>query len=94
MFLSKKPIFLLLALMFSILKGRAWLKSQLTSLKISGSLPFNHKVLNYIKEQKKQGHQVYLVTATHMVHAERIAAQLGDLFDGVFATSADLNLKG
>ena len=94
LYMNRRTLFFLKILFFSLFKGRAWLKSQLTSLKISGSLPFNHKVLNYIKEQKNQGHQIYLVTATHMVHAERIAVQLGDLFDGVFATTADLNLKG
>jgi 4-hydroxybenzoate polyprenyltransferase and related prenyltransferases len=56
------------------------------------SLPFNRKVLELIATEKEKGRKVYLATASNRIHADGVAAALG-LFDGVFASDENVNLK-
>lgn len=54
--------------------------------------PFNQKVLDLILTEKKKGRPVYLVTAASSLQAQAVANRFG-VFDGVFASGKDLNLK-
>ncbi|MDE1187843.1 MAG: UbiA family prenyltransferase [Pantoea sp.] len=56
-------------------------------------LPYNEKILQLIADAKSEGRKVYLATASHRSHAEKIAESLG-VFDGVFASDDSVNLKG
>jgi 4-hydroxybenzoate polyprenyltransferase len=78
-----------------LLKGKAWLKTQiaLRSEVDARTLPYNENVLAYLHQQKLQGRQVYLATASHHNFAQQIADHLG-IFDGVFASNDELNLSG
>ncbi|RMH66272.1 MAG: UbiA family prenyltransferase [Cyanobacteria bacterium J003] len=57
------------------------------------TLPYNSEVIQYIQDWKAKGAKVALITATHQLAAERIAAHLG-LFDEVYGSDGQLNLKG
>jgi 4-hydroxybenzoate polyprenyltransferase/phosphoserine phosphatase len=58
-----------------------------------GNLPYNEDVLRIIDEARSAGRKVYLATASDRFHAERVAESL-QLFDGVFASDDNVNLKG
>ena len=75
--------------------GKARLKdylSQASDLDLS-TLPYNQKVIEYIKSHRSKGGRTALVTATNHSIAKNIANYLG-LFDEVHGSSAENNLKG
>lgn len=75
-------------------RGKAELKSglaQAVALDVT-SLPYDHRVITLIKEEKAKGRTVILATASHRSYADAIAAHLG-LFDRVLATDAGRNLS-
>jgi 4-hydroxybenzoate polyprenyltransferase/phosphoglycolate phosphatase-like HAD superfamily hydrolase len=55
-------------------------------------LPYNEKLIGWLREQKAQGRRLVLATASHRTLADIVAAYLG-LFDEVLATEGDSNLK-
>ncbi len=57
------------------------------------TLPYNPELLAFLREQKRAGRPLVLVTASHRRFAERVAEYLG-LFDGVLATDGFRNLAG
>jgi 4-hydroxybenzoate polyprenyltransferase len=81
----------------ALARGPAALKAVLaeaTEAEIDpASLPYDPRVLERIEAWRAEGGRAYLVTATNERIAARIAAHLG-LFDGVFASSPESNLKG
>jgi 4-hydroxybenzoate polyprenyltransferase/phosphoserine phosphatase len=56
-------------------------------------LPYNARLLEWLREQRAAGRRLVLCTAAHRSIAERIAVHLG-LFDEVIATEGDDNLRG
>ncbi len=76
-------------------RGRAALKAFFASRSTLdyATLPYDEEVLAHARRAKAEGRPVYLATASNGAHAEAIAAHLG-LFDGVFASDAEFNLKG
>jgi 4-hydroxybenzoate polyprenyltransferase len=75
--------------------SRQKLKSHLAGLASIdyARLPYNEKVLAFIRSAKAEGREVHLATASDCRHADAVAAHLG-LFDGVFASDGTVNLKG
>lgn len=57
------------------------------------ALPYREDLLAYLRSQHEAGRRLVLVTATHRIVAEQVAAYLG-IFDGVMATEGVLNLGG
>jgi len=86
---------LVLHLPLLLARGRAALKSVLASrVRLDPALyPYNEAVVSFLREQRGQGRRIVLATASHRLLAEPIAQHLG-LFDAVFATEGDTNLKG
>lgn len=74
--------------------GKSYLKSRLaeTSSIDPASLPYNEPLVAWLREQKIQGRQLVLATASHRRLAEAVAWHL-DLFDEVLATEGEINLK-
>jgi len=56
-------------------------------------LPYNHKVLEFLHEERALGRSIYLTTGADLRLAERIAAHLG-LFAGVLGSDGSTNLTG
>lgn len=57
-------------------------------------LPFSEKVLALIVAAKDENRRVFLATAADRIHADEIIKQLPFLFDGVFSSDTNTNLKG
>jgi 4-hydroxybenzoate polyprenyltransferase/phosphoserine phosphatase len=78
-----------------LFKGRTVLKENLArSVALDfESLPYNTTVLAYINSEKEKGRTIILATASHRILAEQVAKHLG-LFDKVFASDHEVNLKG
>ncbi len=94
-FVKKNPFNLIKAIWLLITQGKAQLKSEICkSVNIKPELiPYNHKLIDWIKQKKAKGHQLILATATHKSIAESVNEHLG-LFDLVLATDENQNLKG
>jgi phosphoserine phosphatase len=92
--LTRKP-WVLLALPFALIGGRPAMKRFLASrvLPDPGRLPWRSEVLDFVRQERATGRQIYLVTAADRLIAERVSQHLG-LFDRVIATDGRDNLKG
>jgi len=78
-----------------LMGGKAALKAKLSSLTgfNPASLPYNHLLIDWLKEEKQQGRELVLCTATNEKIAQAVARHL-DLFDMVLSTSDGKNLAG
>ncbi len=78
-----------------LLRGRVEFKARLArgSTFDPALLPYDPRVLAYLRAERQRGRRLLLVTASHRQVADRIAAHLG-LFDEVIATENGRNLKG
>lgn len=77
-----------------LIKGKAELKAELAK-RISvdvGLLPYNQEVIDFIQKEKAGARRIVLATASHKIHADRIAQHL-QLFDEVMATEQSINLS-
>jgi hypothetical protein len=78
-----------------LLDGKAAFKafvSQSISLDVA-HLPYNHKVLQFLQEERARGRAIYLTTGADMGVARRVATHLG-IFTGVLASDGANNLTG
>jgi 4-hydroxybenzoate polyprenyltransferase/phosphoserine phosphatase len=57
------------------------------------ALPYRQDLLEFLQDERKNGRDVVLATATHKLNAERIASHLG-VFTRVFASEDGVNLRG
>lgn len=78
-----------------LLKGRTVIKDKVAELidLDADSLPYEKELIEHLKEQKRDGKQLILATASHHKYARKIAAHLG-IFDHTIATTSEVNLKG
>ena len=93
-FLRAQPLRCYLPLFWLLRDGKAQLKARLAenvTLDVA-NLPFNEAVLAWLREEKAQGRELVLATATHRAYADRIGAHLG-LFDRILATENGTNLS-
>ena len=56
-------------------------------------LPYNHVLLEWLRQEAGAGREIYLATAADVTLAERVAAYLG-IFKGVLASDGSTNLAG
>ena len=78
-----------------ILDGKASLKARvgsMVSLDVD-TLPYNRTLLNYLREQRAEGREIYLTTGADCKVAMRVAVHLG-IFTGVLASDGSTNLTG
>ncbi|MBC2608256.1 UbiA family prenyltransferase [Pelagicoccus albus] len=92
-FIKNNPLKSLLV-PFWILSGKAAFKARLTKeVELQPALlPYNEKVLDYMKEQSDD-REVYLCTGANEAIAKPIADYVGG-FDGVIASNGDVNVTG
>lgn len=90
----KKNPLLFVLLPFWLLRGKLFFKNQVNKhARVNAALlPYRAEVLEYIRSAKATGTPVYLATATVSDIAEDVANHL-DIFDGVFCSSIDNNLR-
>lgn len=91
----KRPLTTLAVTARAAFAGRAALKRALCGLATIEveTLPIRGELLAYLGDQKSRGRALHLATAADRSIAVRVAESVG-LFDGVYATDGDLNLKG
>jgi 4-hydroxybenzoate polyprenyltransferase/phosphoserine phosphatase len=83
------------ALFTRVLRGKAAFKAFVTdnvTLDVE-HLPYNRKLLHYLREQHRQGRPIYLATGADMRIARRVAAHLG-IFADVLGSDGATNLTG
>ncbi len=92
--LRDKPFHIFL-IPYWLSQGKAILKKQLARHANidAGALPYNHNLIDWLKQQKSQGRKLVLCTATDLSIANRIADYLGT-FDEVLASDGESNLAG
>lgn len=78
-----------------LLHGKAALKHEIAErVEIDVAvLPYHAELLPWLREQKAQGRRLILATASAQRYAQAVADHLG-LFDEVWASDADHNLRG
>lgn len=77
-----------------LLRGRAYAKKRLAALfpVDPASLPYDQRVIAWLREERASGRRIALATAFDRAGAEAVAAHLG-LFDLVLASDGRTNLK-
>jgi 4-hydroxybenzoate polyprenyltransferase len=78
-----------------LFSGRAVFKKRVaqTSALQASLLPYNAKLLAYLREQKAAGRSLILATAADSITARKVAEHL-ELFDEVIASDGEENIKG
>lgn len=89
----KQNVFILFFVPFWLLKGKAFLKSELAKRVTldAATLPYRQEFVDYLRAQKASGRTLILATGSPEPFARAIAAHLG-LFSNVIATTPELNL--
>ncbi len=92
-FIRTRPAYALAPLIW-LMSGKAHLKERVAqSVELDVTcLPYDPQVIALIEEERTKGRQIILVTASHIIYAEQIAAHL-KLFDRVLATDGVTNLS-
>lgn len=91
-FLATKPL-CVFPLIGWFTKGRAFVKAKLADYAPKPEeLPYDERVVAWLREEKAKGRRIALATATDRSIAEAIAAHVG-VFDDVFASDGETNLK-
>ncbi len=91
--LKQNPL-LVCKLPFWFANGNGYVKDELVkyvSIDVT-TLPYNTKVISYIRERKKAGDTIILATASHRTYAAEVAKYV-KLFDRVFASNRNFNLS-
>src|SRR5439155_17300201 len=91
--LRKNPLWLLVV-PFWWMRGRAFLKRQIAArVRVdAATLPYNHELLAWLKEQKREGRRLVLATASDLEMAKPVARRAG-LFDEVLASDGQTNRR-
>jgi 4-hydroxybenzoate polyprenyltransferase/phosphoserine phosphatase len=92
--LQRSP-WLILAMPFWLLRGRAALKRELAlrSDVSAASLPYRAEVLDWVRSEHESGRRVMLATAADESIARRVADHVG-AFDEILASDGERNVKG
>ena len=82
-------------LAFRLVQGKAAFKALLSSsvtLDVA-HLPYNRKLLHFLKQERERGRTIYLATGADYAVARRVADHLG-IFAGVLSSDGKTNLTG
>jgi phosphoserine phosphatase len=91
--LKRNPL-IILALVLWLFKGKAGFKDEVSKrVMIDPSiLPYNQRVLNWVRGERNRGRYIVLATASNHRLAESVASYL-DCFDEIVASDADGNIS-
>ncbi len=91
--IKRNPLYLA-ALPIWLLRGRASLKRQIAR-RIpldAATLPYNSELLEWLREQRRRGRKMTLISASDQHYTGAVAEQVG-LFDGAIGSDGAINLK-
>ncbi len=91
--LKRNPLYILLAVLWLLRGGKAWLKAQIAGRVTfnPAALPYNQELLAWLRVERAQGRSLWLCTAANEKLAETVAQHVG-VFDGVLASDARNNV--
>lgn len=92
--LKSNPLKAIIALLH-LIKGKCAYKTYLANqVKLEvNQLPYNQPLISWLQQQKQQGRQLILATASDQNFAQPIAHYVG-LFDACLASNQSIHLKG
>ncbi len=92
--IKQNPLLLFLVPLW-LLGGKARLKAEIARrVQINGAaLPYSEAFVHWLRDQKNQGREIWLCTASDQRMAQAVAQHVG-LFDGVLASDGQTNLSG
>ena len=84
-----------LKLPFWLLGGKARVKAELARIAPidATKLPYNQKVINFLRQEKRNGRPIYLVTGADERLAQAVAAHL-NIFTETLGSDGQMNLTG
>ena len=84
-----------LKLPFWLLGGKARVKAEVARVAPidAAKLPYNQKVVNFLRQEKRNGRAIYLVTGADERVAQAVAAHL-NIFTGILGSDGQKNLTG
>lgn len=93
-FIFANPILNIPILAFWMIKGRAYAKAKLAEAAPADPtiLPYDERVLDWLRAERRAGRTIVLATASDRRAAQAIADHLG-IFDAVYASDGLVNLK-
>ena len=93
--LSKGGVVPLVQAPFWLSRGRAGFKREVARRVVleASSLPYNERLVEFLRAEKSRGRRLVLVTASDVRWAEQVAAHL-ELFDEVMGSDGTTNLEG
>jgi 4-hydroxybenzoate polyprenyltransferase len=92
--LKKNPLYIVMCV-FWLLHGIGCMKEKIAKRVTMdvGILPYNDRLVAYLRTEQQSGRSLYLCTASNEQFAQQIAAHFG-IFSGVMASNGELNLRG
>jgi 4-hydroxybenzoate polyprenyltransferase/phosphoserine phosphatase len=92
--IKQNPLYLFHCIAW-LLRGKGYLKAQIAArVTIDVSLlPYNARLVEFLKQERSSGRDLYLCTASDQRFAEQIASHFG-FFKGVMASNETHNLSG
>ncbi|WP_027801984.1 UbiA family prenyltransferase [Paraburkholderia dilworthii] len=92
--IKQNPLYAFLCIAW-LLRGKGYLKAQIAArVAIDVSLlPYNARLVDFLKQERSSGRDLYLCTAGNHRYAEQIASHFG-FFKGVMASDDSRNLSG
>lgn len=92
--IKKNPLYAFLCIVW-LLRGKGHLKAEIAarvSIDVS-LLPYNARLVDFLRQERSSGCDLYLCTAGDHRYAEQVASHFG-FFKGVMASDASRNLSG
>lgn len=93
--LKQNPLLVVL-LPWWLLKGRAHLKHEIARRVTldASTLPYDQELVEFLSNERREGRELILATASHVSYAQAVATHLGLFDERVFGSDRSVNLKG
>lgn len=79
-----------------LFKGKAYLKHEIARRVTldASTLPYDQELVEFLSNERREGRELILATASHMSYAQAVATHLGLFDERVFGSDRSVNLKG
>jgi len=93
--LKQNPLLVVLLPLW-LLKGKAYLKHEIARRVTldASTLPYDQELVEFLANERREGRELLLATASHVRYAQAVATHLGLFDERVFGSDRSVNLKG